>query len=755
MPNRQSFIKNLNLRLELFTSLFPLPTIIYFISVMGSKGNSDNMKYIALSGTLVGVLTIFWGVRFRTKKLNHFFLEFDKTSIGNLNNHDQKELKLRILNYPIIEVQMIIFRWIFGIIGALSLFYILTGALPASIFYTSIFGLLFVLPISIVMYLYTTEHFIGKLLRLPILVKIYVPFKKVKYLSAMKRIFLAIFSVAIIPTSILGYILYSVINQEFKLENTILHIVILSIWAMLSMLIVSTTFARTLRQSLQYNNETLIRVARGEFEIESSVFSTDEFGHQGFLIGTVIRSLRKLYNQIKDLNSELEFKVEERTKELTQSLESLTKLKKQQDGDYYLTSLLLRPLGLNMSLPLDVKVDYVTEQYKKFQFQRWISEIGGDLCRADTVELRKRNVTVFLSADAMGKSIQGAGGALVLGAVFDSLIERTRFEEVFKNYYPEVWLKKAFIELHKVFESFDGTMLTSVILGMVENDTGFLYYIDAEHPDPVLYRDKIAAFLVSEKSHRKLGAIVGDQPLQFTCFQLKQGDIFICGSDGRDDLIKIIEEEEVMNYDQYLFLDFVRECEGDIHKILKVIKQNYKLTDDISLLSVQIPENKRSPEEVWESVLLSPPEKTIPYSKWEGFLGGEISNPYEWKKMGMVFLKNRDFLKSILCLEKYSEMIPSDSKVIFYCGFLHYKLGNFIEAIETAERVRVRDGTDWRNLMQLIKFYTAVGNFTRAWSTLLQLEKLLEESVFPKFVYNRINFLKNKIELREKKMKLT
>ena len=754
MPNRQSFIKNLNLRLELFTSLFPLPTIIYFISVLGSRGNSEDMKYIAFSGSVVGIFTVVWGVRFRTKKLNHLFFEFDKISSESLNIHDQKELKLRILNYPIVEVQMIIFRWIFGIIGALALFYILRGSLPSSIFYTSIFGLLFVLPISVVMYLYTTEHFIGKLLRLPTLMKIYVPIKKVKYLSAMKRVFLAIFSVAIIPTSILGYILYSVIKQDINLENPILHIIILSIWALLSMLIVSTTFARTLRLSLQYNNETLMRVARGEFEIESSVFSTDEFGHQGFLIGTVIRSLRKLYNQIKDLNSELESKVEERTKELSQSLETLTKLKKQQDGDYYLTSLLLRPLGLNMSMPLDVKVDYVTEQYKKFQFQRWASEIGGDLCRADTVVLRGRNVTVFLSADAMGKSIQGAGGALVLGAVFDSLIERTRFEEVFKNYHPEIWLKKAFIELHRVFESFDGTMLTSVVLGMVENDTGFLYYIDAEHPDPVLFRDKIAAFLIPEKSHRKLGAIVGDQPLQFTCFQLKQGDIFICGSDGRDDVIKIHGAEEVMNYDHDLFLDFVREGEGEIHKILNVIKQKFKLTDDISLLSVQIPESKRSPEEIWETVPINLNEKVVSYLNWESFLGGEIPNPYEWKKMGLIYLRNRDFLKAILCLEKYCEMIPSDTKVIFYCAFLHYKLGNFIEAIETAERVRVRDGMDWRNLMQLIKIYIAVGNFTRSWSILLQLEKQLEETILPKFVYNRINFLRNKIMLREKKMKL-
>jgi hypothetical protein len=754
MPDRQSFIHKLTLRLELFTSLIPLPTLIYFISVFGGRGNNLDMIHITVSGFSFGFLTVVMGVYLRNKKITYFFNELRRLELRKISTHDQKELKLRILNYPLFEAQIIIVRWLIGILGSLSMFYILSGSLPSVIFYTTVYGLLFVVPISFIMYLYTTEQKIIELLRLPILSSIHIPIRKVRYLGAYKRIFLAISSVAIIPTSIFSFILFFIITDELKIQNPVLHISVLSFWAFLSMIVVSTTFATSLRSSLQYNNEALMRIAKGEFREESSVYSTDEFGHQGFLIGTVTKSLRRLYGQIKELNAELELKVEERTQELSNSLEILTKLKKQQDGDYYLTSLLLRPLGLNMSLPLDVKVDYITEQYKKFQFQKWNSEIGGDLCRADTVKLRGRNATVFLSADAMGKSIQGAGGALVLGAVFDSLIERTRLEESFKNYYPERWLKKAFIELHKVFESFDGTMLTSVVLGLVENDTGFLYYIDAEHPDPVLYRDDLPSFLVPEKSHRKLGAHVGDQPLQFTCFQLKKGDIFICGSDGRDDLLLQNGENESMNYDKDLFLEIVKVGRGDIHKILEIIKAKYKLTDDISLLSIQIPENKKSPEEEWENVTFSEEEKVITHGKWERFLGGEIINPYEWKYMGITFLRKRDFLKSILCLEKYCEMIPSDTKILLYCGYLHFKLGNYVEAIETAERLRVRDGMDWKNLIHLTRSYTDVGNFRRAWIILKQLEQLQEEKLLPFYLYSRIKVLRNKIEMREKKMNL-
>lgn len=753
MLSLRNFSASLSIKLEVFTSLIPLPTIIYFISVFGSREGSGDRLHIAISGSISGLLTVVWGIYLRNQILKKLFIELNKIISNTSNIHDKKEFKLRLLNYPIIEAQMIIIRWIIGLIGGLSIFYLLSGSMPTGIFYSTTLGLLIVLPISTVMYLYTAEQKIAEILKLPEVCKIQVPVKKVRFLEASKRIFLAIFSVAIIPTTILGYIVYFVIHENLKLQNPSLHISILSFLALLSMVIVSLTFANSLRSSLQYNNEKLIKIARGEFNEEISVYSTDELGHQGYLIGTVIRSLKKLYGQIIELNQDLENKVTDRTRELTDSLEKLTKLKKQQDGDYYLTSLLLRPLGKNTSIPIDVKVEYITEQYKKFQFQKWNSEIGGDLCRADTVKLRGKNLTVFLSADAMGKSIQGAGGALVLGAVFDSLIERTRLEESFQNYYPERWLKKAFVELHKVFESFDGTMLTSVVLGMVENDTGFLYYIDAEHPDPVLFRDNIAEFLTPEKSHRKLGAHVGDQPLQFTCFQLKQGDIFICGSDGRDDVLITEGEDESMNYDKDLFLRIVRRGDGDIHKILEIIKSNYKLTDDISLLSVQIPNGKRSPEEIWQNIEIENHYNTVPYKKWESFLGGEILNPYEWKYMGYVYLKSKDFLKSLLCLEKYSELIPSDNKNLYYISYLHLKVGNFIDAIEISERLRVRDSLDVKNLIHLTKLYITVGNFNRARLILNQLEKKILEGII-NFNKYRIQFLRNKIELREKKMNL-
>ncbi len=122
----------------------------------------------------------------------------------------------------------------------------------------------------------------------------------------------------------------------------------------------------------------------------------------------------------------------------------------------------------------------------------------------------------------MGKSIQGAGGALVLGVVFLSFIKRTQMIVESQNKSPERWIKECFYELQTIFESFDGSMLVSVVLGLVEEDTGVLYYLNAEHPWTVLYRDENASFIEDELELRKIGTKGMEGDVRVRIFHLKK-----------------------------------------------------------------------------------------------------------------------------------------------------------------------------------------------------------------------------------------
>ena len=308
-------------------------------------------------------------------------------------------------------------------------------------------------------------------------------------------------------------------------------------------------------------------------------------------LADVINTMR---NELAIYNTELESLVDKRTKELRNTLEQVQTLKTQQDGDYFLTSLLAQPLGANNTSGELVDVQFNVKQKKQFKFKKWEAEIGGDICIAHSVSIKERPCTVFLNADAMGKSIQGAGGALVLGAVFQAIIERTKLSLDTRNLFPERWLKNAFIELQKVFESFDGTMLISMVLGLVDDISGLMYFINAEHPYTILYREKNASFIEDELVLHKLGIRSLEEKIFVKTFQLQPNDVVFLGSDGRDDILLGQDEEgsRIVNEDETLFLRIVEEGDGQSDKICATLLEQGELTDDFSLLRISYREKE-------------------------------------------------------------------------------------------------------------------------------------------------------------------
>jgi hypothetical protein len=100
----------------------------------------------------------------------------------------------------------------------------------------------------------------------------------------------------------------------------------------------------------------------------------------------------ELHNSTEELNATLEKKVEDRTRELTESLKKVNELKVQQDGDYFLTSLLIKPLGRNFAQSDTVNIEFLTKQKKKFEFKNRHHEIGGDLSAAHNITLQGRKI---------------------------------------------------------------------------------------------------------------------------------------------------------------------------------------------------------------------------------------------------------------------------------------------------------------------------------------------------------------------------
>ncbi|EQA36181.1 SpoIIE-like protein phosphatase domain protein [Leptospira inadai serovar Lyme str. 10] len=443
------------------------------------------------------------------------------------------------------------------------------------------------------------------------------------------------------------------------------------------------------------------------------------------------------------------FKIVEKNREISEKMDQIQILKERQDGDYFLTSLLLTPLlKKEITAESPLTVEFLFDQYKKFSFRGKEYEIGGDYTSAYEILLRGKKYTAFINGDAMGKSVQGAGGALVLGSVFNSIISRSRLSPEIQARSPERWLKEGFLDLQNVFETFDGFMLVSAVMGLVDLGTGTLYFVNAEHPWPVLYRDGKASFLGTDSNIRKLGiSEILNSKIAVQTFKLRPNDIVFCGSDGKDDLI--LEEnfsgKRTINEDETQFLHCVEESQGDLEKIRRSLLTKGKLSDDLSLLSLAY-RPSQDPYNSDESSVLVKAEaafKSRNYSDAIHILEESLPkdsgiwqelSPKIAKALSRLYDKLGRIREAAIWAETALDWDPADSEFFFQTSLLWkkvYAASRDDEALERAseygERFRVRTPAHVRNLINLSDTYRLLGNRVRASKLLAEASELLPD----------------------------
>ncbi|TGK83386.1 serine/threonine-protein phosphatase [Leptospira montravelensis] len=440
-------------------------------------------------------------------------------------------------------------------------------------------------------------------------------------------------------------------------------------------------------------------------------------------------NFEKATKEVGRIRENLQELVEAKTSELRNSLETVEFLKKQQDGDYFLTSLLIKPLSLNKTLGTNVKTDFFIKQKKTFTFHGRENEIGGDICIARTVSLRGKDYTFFLNADAMGKSLQGAGGVLVLGAAVQSILERSLAVESVKQLYAERWIKNSFQELHHIFESFDCSMLVSMVMGLIDDETGLVYYINAEHPWSVLYRNGKSEFIKTNSELRKLGTPFKENALEISTLQMIAGDILILGSDGRDDIEFVTQTEyRKINHDEELFLHHVQNGNGDLEKIYKSILETGELTDDLSLMRISFKEHftlpprsiRKESYELMRKARSNIKDNLLENAK-ENLIEANKINPENQeilRALLRLLVRTKDYKFASEKFNTYIEEFPGDTDLIYLASFTYKQTKEYGKAIDMGERIRLRNPGHLSNLLRLVQLYLLVGNLPKAEKTL-------------------------------------
>lgn len=397
--------------------------------------------------------------------------------------------------------------------------------------------------------------------------------------------------------------------------------------------------------------------------------------------------INRMRRELVEYSHKLEARVEERTGDLRRSLAEVQELKDRQDGDYFLTAQIMKPLGINRARNGPVQVEVFINQYKKFRFRKWHSQIGGDYCASSEIRLRGRIYTVFINADAMGKSMQGAGGYLVLGSVFSSIVDRTARIVREQEAYPEQWLKQSYLDMSRVFDSFDGSMMASLTMGLIDHDAGLLYLLNGEHPLPVLYRNGKASFIECDENLRRLGSTFGGVVFRISIVPLKQGDVIIAGSDGRDDL-RFRDRDGQINQNEFLFLEQVARGKSDLASIYGFLEATGELIDDLSLIRVEY--------------------NGDPIRDRRG-----MTRMRSFRERAKELYKKKDFSACArLCL-KIAEYYPEVDYFIYAASVCLRKQGRLQEAADEGERLHLRNPTNTRYAENLEKIYSEMNTQRR------------------------------------------
>jgi tetratricopeptide (TPR) repeat protein len=410
--------------------------------------------------------------------------------------------------------------------------------------------------------------------------------------------------------------------------------------------------------------------------------------------------------------------ISHKSNQLSTALGEVTKAKEKQEQDYFLISYLCNPLSEVKPHVGPVQVEYLIEQRKKFKYKDQTHEIGGDICISDRVTLRGKNYTTFLNGDAMGKSLQGAAGAIIMGSVFRACLARAKSKKN-QQQYPEQWIKSCYLDFQKIFESFDGSMFMSVVFGLIDEERGFLYFINAEHPWTVLYRNGESCYLEDELYIRKLGMPIVDHVIQdmgethrvenifmLKTYLLQPGDVIIIGSDGRDDISIRKHETGIfeINWDTGLFLNAVRTGSGNLQEIKDYLVSQGDLTDDLSLMRI-----------VYSGIERDEPERIHRTPKRDA---------REYARGLYHALEQRDFATAAKIAQEQIHYFPEDDNLYLVASICNRRINNLELAADLGECYHFRFPNSRKSLINLAKIYFKMGEFDRANYLLRRLKSI-------------------------------
>jgi hypothetical protein len=412
----------------------------------------------------------------------------------------------------------------------------------------------------------------------------------------------------------------------------------------------------------------------------------------------------------KLISGDLENVVISRTNKLNESLLNIIKVKTSQEADYFLFYQILNSI-LSEFNNKTKNIEIYEKPYHIFEYRGEKKLIGGDICITDLVFIGGKEFVFLINGDAMGKSLQGAIGALAIGIVVKSYLKENKISN---NTSPELWIYGLFSKLNESFECFEETMFASSCISLLDYNDGFYYQVSSEHPKTILLKSDKANFLNNSVDTCKLGVNGIQSQFKILTKELSPGDIIIIGSDGKDEIIMRDENnKEYYNLDENIFLNIVNETKGNLNEIILSLNKKGKIRDDISIIRLEYnPLMQHNSEEIStffkKKYISKNKENTLNSEEILFFENLNVVFPelnIINKILGLHFYNLNNIEKAILYIKKYNYNLPNSLYLLHINTLINKKIGNYIDAKYSGEQILLRRPKNKKNLNNLISIY--------------------------------------------------
>ncbi|MCP5501035.1 MAG: methyl-accepting chemotaxis protein [Leptospiraceae bacterium] len=324
-----SFIR-LFFRIELFIYSAPVPIVVYFgfICLDLVKEKIYALGIAAIMGSIFGIVI---GLIIRKVKLIPLLNKVYDHS-GTLD--EKKELKKKLLEFPLVVLFDISIRWIVAGGSAFIIFINLTElkfvemlALPVAI--------LSAIPISALVAYFITESFLAEVISSSELSEIEVENLTTDSFSITRRILFLVLGLVIITTAIIGYLLYFVTVGDLVIKNILIHIFVLLAFNLITVFISVNSISTSINIGINRVSGTLDKLARGDMSGKIPIVTNDEFGKMILNIKKVVESIQKVISSVLILSNDVAIYAERLdrsshslntgTKSQSESVESISK----------------------------------------------------------------------------------------------------------------------------------------------------------------------------------------------------------------------------------------------------------------------------------------------------------------------------------------------------------------------------------------------------------------------------------------------